>query len=428
MSARSIPPFWRLVLLALMAALAWSPSLLDAASPATGAQFSNGAMYYGAKPTSGQALGNSAGSLTGIDVVPDPGANGIVVRTGAGTSAARTLTAGNRIAITNGSGASGAPTIAVSEAAPVTVSSSTATLAATDTVVQVTTTATNITLAAASAAATGHQAAIHCARSSACLVTLTRAGSDTIDAATARAGLIPPGGMIHLFKVDASAWTSTLDIRFSNGMSYFEWRPDSSSGNLSNVASGWTTAGTTGATSRGGRLHAELSRAGSTAATGWTHGSKFYLSDGEPAWVVDLYNSATTSNQHRGMIGMVSALYSGARSAWSDKGMVLSYDASSDTNWYGLVRDSTTSAHDTGAALAAGYYRLFECRDGTTLRWVIYYSATDATFAGVTPTVGSATPSAWPSATTLQGQIYFAAGLSWTGTLGVAYAAYGELL
>lgn len=313
------------------------------------------------------------------------------------------------------------------DVAPVTVSTSTATLGATDTIVVVTTSATTLTLAAATDVTAGKIVTIHCSGNTACLITLARAGSDTIDAATSRAGMVRPGGSITLHRISSSAWTSTLNIDPRPAMSYFEWRPDASSGNLSNVASGWTQAGTAGASVFGGRLYATEARAGSTAATGWTHGSKFFLADGRTAFVVDWYVSAV-NNQHRTMIGEVDGFYSGTRGAWGGKGVVIQYEFG-DTNWQIVVRDSANSVHNTGAAVAAGHWRLLVFRDGSVVRWVIYYSATDATFAGVAPVVGSATPSAWPTTgTTLQGQLYAAAGASWTGTLGTAGVAFGEML
>jgi len=312
-------------------------------------------------------------------------------------------------------------------AATVTVSSSTATLGASDTLVEVTASAANITLASASGASTSQQVTIHCARSRACLIQLTRAGSDTIDAATSRAGLVRPGASVLVFRTSSSAWTSTLNIDPRPAMSYFEWRPDAASGNLSNVASGWTQAGTAGSSVLGGRLYGTESRSGVTTATGWTLGPKFFHSDSRMAFTVEWYCDAPLSAGHRTMGGEVDGLYSGARSGWSGKGMVVQYE-SGDTNWQVIVRDSANSVHDTGAPVAAGHWRWLVYRDGSTVRWISYYSATDATFAGVSPVVGSATPSAWPSATTLQAQYYSAAASAWAGTLGVAGTAIGEML
>jgi len=364
--------------------------------------------------------GGSAGII-------DPGGNGVVVRTALNTTTSRTITAGNRAVIADGDGVSGNPTIGVQEPAPVTVAASTATLADTTRWVEVTVSAATLTLPSAGNCAQGHDVVVRNATSNALLLALTRSGSDTIDAATSRAGMVPPGGMVRIVRTSATTFASSLDIDPRRSMTAYEWRPDASSGNLSNVASGWTQAGTPGASVLGGRLYGTEARSGSTAATGWTLGSKFFLSDGRPAFMVQFYNDAPTSNQHRIMIGMVSALYSGVRGSWADKGMVLQYE-SGDTNWQAIVRGAANSVHDTGASLAAGHYRLLLFRDGAVIRWIIYYSATDATFAGVTATVGSATPSAFPSATTLQAEIYAAAGASWTGTLGVAFAAFGEML
>jgi len=363
-----------------------------------------------------------------LQALADNSTAGLWARTGAGTGAARTITAGTGISVTNGDGVSGNPTIAISDSTPVTVSSSSATLGATDTVIIVTATATTLTLAEASGVAVGKQVTIHCATSTACLITLTRAGSDTIDAATSRAGIIRPGGSITLFRTSSSAWTSTLNIDPRSAMAFFEWRPDASSGNLSNVSSGFTQAGTPGASAINGMLYATESRAGSTAETGWKHGTKFFLADARPVFFTTLYINDPTTNQHRMMIGMTSGWYSGTRGAWGDKGMVIQYE-SGDTTWQVIVRDTANSVHNTGATLAAGHYRILVYRDGSTVRWVIYYSASDPTFAGVAPTVGSASPSAWPATgTKLQAQYLAAAGASWIGTIGVSIAAFGEML
>ena len=364
-----------------------------------------------------------------LQALADNSTAGLWARTGAGTGAARTITAGTGIDVTNGDGVSGNPTIAISDSTPVTVSSSSATLGATDTVIIVTATATTLTLAEASGVAVGKQVTIHCATSTACLITLTRAGSDTIDAATSRAGIIRPGGSITLFRTSSSAWTSTLNIDPRSAMAFFEWRPDAASGNLSNVSSGFTQAGTPGASAINGMLYATESRAGSTAETGWKHGTKFFLADARAAFYVDLYLLNPTANQHHFMGGMVSAWFSGARSSWTDKGMVIAYDAVTDSTWQVLVSNGTPSVHDTGATVASGHHRILVYRDGSVVRWVIYYSASDPTFAGVAPTVGSASPSAWPATgTKLQAQYLAAAGASWTGTIGVSLTAFGEML
>jgi len=60
----------------------------------------------------GTGAGNEADARTNLDVVQDPGANGIMVRTGANVSTARTITAGNAgISVDDGNGVAGNPVI-----------------------------------------------------------------------------------------------------------------------------------------------------------------------------------------------------------------------------------------------------------------------------------------------------------------------------
>ena len=59
----------------------------------------------------GTGAGNAADARANLDVVQDPGANGIMVRTADGASTARSIAAGSGISVSNGSGVSADPTV-----------------------------------------------------------------------------------------------------------------------------------------------------------------------------------------------------------------------------------------------------------------------------------------------------------------------------
>ena len=205
------------------------------------------------------------------------------------------------------------------------------------------------------------------------------------------------------------------------------WMPDASASQLSGTGSGWSTNGTAAMVTAGGVTAAGLSRSASVAQQGWTGSTKIAYSDGSPAYAVLGYNSAPLSSNERLWVVLADGWYSGTRAGWGGSGFGLQFEGG-DTTWRAVVRGGgTLSTANTGANIAAGYFLGLAYRDGADLRYVIYTSASDATFSGVTPTVGSTTPTSWPSATTLQALIYGEPGSAWTGTLAVAWAAAGTM-
>lgn len=70
----------------------------------------------GALPVANGGTNASSASGTALDNITGFSSNGLLARTGSGTYAQRTLTAGTAITVTNGDGVSGNPTVAVSDA------------------------------------------------------------------------------------------------------------------------------------------------------------------------------------------------------------------------------------------------------------------------------------------------------------------------
>lgn len=311
-----------------------------------------------------------------------------------------------------------------SGSAPATVSSASATLSATDTGAEITVFYAAITLASAGSAADGHRVLLHNPQSATCLVKVIRAGSDTIDGATSRAGWLPPGGSAWIVKTSSSAWTSTLSIDPRPCIDGVQAYADAATSTLVAIGSNWTSAGTPGLLTSAGRTLATASRSSSSTATGWLGGQRSYYSDGRAVFGALVYISNVGSAWNY-WVGSSQFEKTGTRVGWTGNGMMVQFE-SGDSNWKILVNNGTLYTQDSGVAVATGYYLWTVARIGGDAYWVCYYSATDATFAGVTPTVGSFTPGGWPSAASFEGQVK-GVGTTWTGTIGAAWFKGGAL-
>lgn len=314
-------------------------------------------------------------------------------------------------------------------ASPTTVSSSSATLATTDTNVEITVSATSLTLASASSCVAGHPVLLHNASGTAALVTVTRASSDTVDGMTTATWLIPARGFVRLWRTSSSTWTSSGRWAPHEAARIFSsYQPDSGGG-LSGAGPGISVSGGTGATTvKGGWLAATRAVSAATTKTQFNGGTRHVPSNGHGFVRVQGYLTSLTNI--RGWFGtLVDGWYSGTRAGWGGQGFGLQWDAGESTI-RAVCRGATTlSTADTGVSLVAGRIYDATCwRDGSVLRWVIYTSDSDASMAGVTPTVGSMTPTEWPSGLALQTEVYMEPTASSTYTLGGLGLWVGELL
>ena len=314
-------------------------------------------------------------------------------------------------------------------ASPTTVSGATATLATTDTNVEIIVSATSLTLASASSCVAGHIVSLHNASGTAALVTVTRASSDTVDGMTTATWLIPARGFVRLWRTSSSAWTSSGRWAPDEAARiYSSYQPDSGGG-LSGAGPGLSCSGGSGGTAvKGGWLAATRAVSAATIKTQFNGSTRHVPSDGRP--FVRLQGYLTSLTNIRAWFGaLVDGWYSGTRAGWGGQGFGLQWDAGESTI-RAVCRGATTlSTADTGVTLVAGRIYDATCwRDGSALRWVIYASDSDASMAGATPTVGSMTPTEWPSGVALQVEVYVEPSASATYTLGGLGLWIGDLL
>lgn len=336
---------------------------------------------------------------------------------GTGTPSASTVLYGDG---TWGAPSGGGAYTATSSASP--------TLTSADITVDLSSAVPVVTLPSAATCSAGYVLRLRNASGGLQALKLVRASSDTLDGgATAAFGLLAPGDVVEVRHASSSTWTTTMPADSHRAMQGGGWWWKASAATAGDMAGGPASAalaGTMSNTVTNGVVVSTASTTGATSAHGWTHGSKYSWSDG--SFVMDARLAISSVTNTRLLVGIVDGWYSGTRGGWGGKGYAIQAE-SGDTNWQIISRNGTTlRTADSGAPWAVGWHRLLLWKRGSSLYWAIWSSATDPTFAGVTPVTGTTTPADLPATTALQWEVYSAAASSSTWTTSLSWFGLGE--